>query len=162
MKELRNENRNERYQNDSSKFQKTLNACQVLTQLELIEFDDFIDEFLYDSYFEKLEKHLKKQKSFFSFMRKNDIEDYNKTVEFLMGIEENYLDMYELVDKYTKHLKDNDKYLDSKLNIAINEQIQYIFKLKIKRYTKLFNMLNRPSSMIKNTNEHMETLLLNR
>lgn len=156
MKELRNE----KYENASSKFQKTLNACQVLTQLELIEFDDFIDEFKYDSYFKKLEKYLKKQKSFFSFMYKNDIEDYNKTVEFLMEIEENYLAMYELVDKYTKHLKYNDKYLDSKLNITINEQIQHIFKLKIKRYTKLFNMLNRPPSMIKNINEHMDTLLL--
>lgn len=161
MKELRDKNRNERYRNASSKIQKTLNACQVLTQLELIEFDDFIDEFKYDSYFEKLEKHLKKQKSFFSFMYKNDIEDYNKTVEFLMEIEENYLAMYELVDKYTKQLKDNDKYLDDKLNITINEQIQHIFKLKIERYIKLFNMLNRPAFMIKNTNEHMKTLLLN-
>ncbi len=44
MKELRDENKKERHESASSKFEKILNARQVLEQLQLIEFDDFIDE----------------------------------------------------------------------------------------------------------------------
>lgn len=155
-----NDNTKKKYQYNGGQFKERMTSSYILHKLQIIEIDDFIDEFQYNTYFDKLEEHLKKQNSLFSFLYKHDIDDYNKTVEVLMGVEDDYLSLYKKIEQYTKHLKYNPQDLDPKLNSLIDDQIEYIFKSKIERYSKLFNMLGRPNSMIKDPHEHMESLLL--